>query len=48
MKKLSILPELEEKIYDLKIENDVGLSQITTYFPLSSEGFSRYIGEGSM
>lgn len=37
MKKLSILPELEEKIYDLKIEGDVGLSQITTYFPLSSE-----------
>jgi len=37
MKKLSILPELEEKIYDLKIEADVGLSHITTYFPLSSE-----------
>ena len=37
MKKLSILPELEEKIYDLKIEGDAGLSQITTYFPLNSE-----------
>ena len=37
MKKLSILPELEEKIYDLKIEGDDGLSQITTYFPLNSE-----------
>jgi hypothetical protein len=37
MKKLSISPELEEKIYDLKIEGDVGLSQITTYFSLNSE-----------
>jgi hypothetical protein len=37
MKKLSISPELEEKIHDLKIECDDGLSQITTYFPLNSE-----------
>jgi hypothetical protein len=37
MKKLSISPELEEKIYDLKIEGDDGLSQIATYFPLNSE-----------
>jgi len=37
MKKLSITAELEEKIYDLKIDGDDGLSQITTYFPLNSE-----------
>ena len=37
MKKLSITSELEEKIYDLKIDGDDGLSQITTYFPLNSE-----------
>ena len=37
MKKLSILPELEEKIYDLKIDGDDGLSQITTYFQLNSD-----------
>ena len=35
--KLFISPELEEKIYDLKIDGDNGLSQITTYFPLNSE-----------
>ena len=37
MKKLSISPELEEKIYDLKIGDVDGLSRITTYFPLNSE-----------
>jgi hypothetical protein len=35
--KLFISPALEEKIYDLKIDGDNGLSQITTYFPLNSE-----------
>jgi hypothetical protein len=34
MKKLSIPPDLQEKIYDLKI-NDTGVFlKITTYFPL--------------
>ena len=37
MKKLSISLELEEKIYDLKMGDVEGLSQITTYFPLNSE-----------
>ena len=35
--KLFISPELEEKIYDLKVDGNDGLSQITTYFPLNSE-----------
>ena len=45
MKKLSILPELEEKIYDLKIDGDDGLSQITTYFPLNSEEKQEILNE---
>ena len=35
MKKLSISPDLEEKIYDLKIDDSEGLSEIITYFPLN-------------
>ena len=35
--KLSISTELEEKIYDLKVDGHDGLSKITTYFPLNSE-----------
>ena len=35
--KLSISPELEEKIYDLKVDGNDRLSKITTYFPLNSE-----------
>jgi hypothetical protein len=35
MKKLSISPDLEEKIYDLKIDDSEGFSKIITYFPLN-------------
>ena len=34
MKKLSISPDLEEKIYDLKFDEN-GISKITSYFPLN-------------
>jgi hypothetical protein len=37
MKNLSISPELEEKIYDLKVDGNDGLLKITAYFPLNSE-----------
>jgi hypothetical protein len=37
MKKLSISADLEEKIYDLKVDRIDRLSKITTYFPLNSE-----------
>jgi hypothetical protein len=37
MKKLSVSANLEEKIYDLKINDDRTLSKITTYFPLNLE-----------
>lgn len=35
MKKISISADLEEKIYDLKINGNEILSKITTYFPLN-------------
>ena len=35
MKKLSISPDLEEKIYDLKFDEN-GISKITSYFPLNN------------
>jgi hypothetical protein len=35
MKKLSISSDLEEKIYDLKIDDSEDLSKIITYFPLT-------------
>jgi hypothetical protein len=35
MKKLSISPDLEEKIHDLKIDDSEGFSKIITYFPLN-------------
>ena len=35
MKKLSISANLEEKIYDLKIDGNGISSKITTYFPLN-------------
>jgi hypothetical protein len=37
MKKLSLSSNLEEKIYDLKINDDGTLSKITSYFPLNLE-----------
>jgi hypothetical protein len=43
MKKLSISVILEEKIYDLKI-NDNGISKITTYFPLNAKEKQEILG----
>ncbi len=37
MKKLTLSPSLEEKIYDLKFDSNEDLQKITTYFPLNSK-----------
>jgi len=36
MKKLSLSSGLEEKIYDLKIDGNVPVSKIITFFPLNT------------
>ena len=37
MKKLSISADLQEKIYDLKLDATGVISKITTYFPLNTK-----------